>query len=107
MDSRLLWTLFLVPIEEKTSIVDKKYPISEKKHNFLTKLSDCSVMMCEANCRKNTTVSIIEGFYCISFFTCSQVAPLFKRGELKIFIETQFCFVIDFVVGQINDFECF
>jgi len=55
MDSRLLWTLFLVPIEEKTSIVDKKYPISEKKHNFLTKLSDCSVMRCEANCRKNTT----------------------------------------------------
>ena len=48
MDSRLLRTLFLVPIEGKPSIVDKKYPFQEKKHNFQTKLSDCSVMMREA-----------------------------------------------------------
>ena len=34
MDSRLLRTLFLVPIEEKPSIVDKKYPFQRKNIIF-------------------------------------------------------------------------
>ena len=55
-DFRQLWTPFLVLIEEKPSIVDKKYLFQRKKNNFLTKFSDCSAMMCEANYKKQNKI---------------------------------------------------
>ena len=49
----LVTATFLFPIEEKSLFYGNKLLISEKKHNFQTKLSDCSVMMRESNYKKN------------------------------------------------------
>ena len=51
MDSRLLRTLFWSRLK-KSPLLWTKSTYFREKHNFLTNLSNCSAMMCEANCRK-------------------------------------------------------